>query len=419
MTPRVSVVVVSHGRPQSLCRTLTGLSQLSYPNFEIVVVADSAGAKALSHLPFASALRTVLRDEAGISEARNIGISHAAGDIVAFIDDDAVPEPLWLAHLIAPFADPAVGAATGYVRGRNGISFQSRGSRVNACGWETPIPTKGDAALVLQTAPGDAVKTVGTNFAVRRDMFDRVGGFDPAIRFYMDETEFDLRLAAHGIPVAVVPLAEVHHGFAASARRTGARRPTTLFEEAASTAILLRRHAPQVDDAQQEKQRRETQRVRLVRHLVQGTAEPHHVPLLLADFDAGWQDGAARTLAPPPVPKRLVSDFAAFPVLDGPMRVFRGRPAAARDVLGEAARHVETGGRASVFLFSRTSLYHHIRFTEKGIWEQRGGQFGRSDRDMPVFRAHRFDARVEAEIARLKARDLPNSQALFMDAQRD
>ncbi|MCB2152739.1 MAG: glycosyltransferase, partial [Rhodobacteraceae bacterium] len=60
--------------------------------------------------------------------ARNLGLAAAAGEIVAFIDDDAVPEPRWLARLTAPFADPGIAAAGGFVVGRNGISFQWRAS---------------------------------------------------------------------------------------------------------------------------------------------------------------------------------------------------------------------------------------------------------------------------------------------------
>ncbi|MCB2123539.1 MAG: glycosyltransferase, partial [Rhodobacteraceae bacterium] len=66
--------------------------------------------------------------------ARNLGLAAAAGEIVAFIDDDAVPEPRWLARLTAPFADPGIAAAGGFVVGRNGISFQWRASCADSHG---------------------------------------------------------------------------------------------------------------------------------------------------------------------------------------------------------------------------------------------------------------------------------------------
>ena len=117
---RVSVVIVSRRRPALLRRCLLGLTQQDLPGFEVVVVADPAGIAAVQGF----AVKTVGFDEPNISAARNLGIAQAGGEVVAFIDDDAVPEPTWLSRLTVPFSDPAVIAATGFVRGRNGVSFQ-------------------------------------------------------------------------------------------------------------------------------------------------------------------------------------------------------------------------------------------------------------------------------------------------------
>ena len=87
----VSVVVVSRGRPDALKRCLLGIAQLQYPVFEVVIVSDPSGIKAAKSLPFAADLKLVPFDKPNISAARNLGIVEAAGDIVAFIDDDAVP----------------------------------------------------------------------------------------------------------------------------------------------------------------------------------------------------------------------------------------------------------------------------------------------------------------------------------------
>ena len=106
---RVSVVIVSRHRPALLRRCLLGLTQQDLPGFEVVVVADPAGIAAAQGF----AAKTVVYDEPNISAARNLGIAQAAGGIVAFIDDDAVPEPTWLSRLSAPFVDAQVIAATG------------------------------------------------------------------------------------------------------------------------------------------------------------------------------------------------------------------------------------------------------------------------------------------------------------------
>ncbi len=203
----VSVIIVSHGREAALKRCLKALRQLLYPTFEVVVVADRPTLAALQGLPQAMGIKTAPCDAQNISLARNIGLGLAAGEVVAFIDDDAVPEPTWLTHLAAVFDDAEVAAAGGYVRGRNGISWQWRGAWVDGCGVRHALPLEGERPTVLHPGPGRAVKTEGTNMAFRREVIAGIGGFDPAFRFFLDETDLNLRLARAGLATALVPLA--------------------------------------------------------------------------------------------------------------------------------------------------------------------------------------------------------------------
>ena len=53
------------------------------------------------------------RGAPGLSDARNTGVAHATGDLIAFLDDDATPRPDWLEHLVEPFEDPRVAAVGG------------------------------------------------------------------------------------------------------------------------------------------------------------------------------------------------------------------------------------------------------------------------------------------------------------------
>ncbi len=392
--PPVSVVVVSRGRPAELNLCLTGLCQLDYPQFEVVVVADAESRTGLG--VFQRRIKLVHFEEPNISAARNAGIAQAAGEIVAFIDDDAVPEPTWLRHLIAPLLDPNVGISGGFVIGRNGISLQWAARKVAPDGEAQAIEDWGHDPRVFDPKEGVIAKTEGTNMAVRRVLLNDIGGFDEAFAFYLDETDLNMRLAETGIQTALVPLARVHHGFAQSDRRTAGRVPRDLTEIGASTAVFQRKHAEMTDKVPA----RLAQRRRLLRHMMAGDLMPGDVRRLLRGFDGGWTEGMNRVVgqhAKLPRP----DDFKPINVPVSGHEVHRARFWQAKRAMTQAAETVSGGTRVTLFLFSLTTRKHRVWFDPHGFWVQRGGQFGQSVRTGPHFRFWRAKARVAHEAARL------------------
>ena len=217
--PSVSVVIVSHGRPESLLWCLSALAGVAYQPFEIVVVADLAACAYVGESPYAGRIKLVAFEEPNIAAARNKGVAEAAGEIIAFIDDDAAAEPLWLHHLVSGFKLPEVICTGGYVRGRNGISFQWTARQVDSAGRTETLAAKSRTPFIPQTKTGFAVKTEGTNMAVRRDVLVTLGGFDEGIHFYLDETDLNSRIGGTHHKTALCPSAEVHHAYKASTRR--------------------------------------------------------------------------------------------------------------------------------------------------------------------------------------------------------
>lgn len=398
----VSVVVVSRGRPAALRRCLTGIAQLDYAPFEVIVVACPDGADMVAGRPDADRVKLVRFDEANISAARNLGIAQAAGEVVAFIDDDAVPEPLWLTHLTGPFAEEQAAAAGGYVIGRNGISFQWTARGVDRTGQATPIEVEGTEPVLLQPTEDRAIKTEGTNMAVRRSVLAALGGFDPAFRFYLDETDLNLRLARAGLATAIVPLAQVHHGFAESPRRAPDRTPRDLTEIGASIRVFLRKHCPPAQQKHAWRRERDAQRRRLMAFLQRGPLDPWDALRLMRSLKRGEKTGRTRELGRhSPIPP-AASAFLPYPGRQGATRaVIAGRPRQAQALHDEARARVDQGAIVSLFLLSPTSLYHHVKFNDSGVWEQHGGQFGRSLRAAPLVRPWRFRNRVNAELTRL------------------
>lgn len=397
----VSVIIVSQQRPDFLVRCLQSVSQLLYRHFEIIVVADAEGIAAVQALPIPDRLQVIRFDEPNLSLGRNVGLMRAAGEVVAFIDDDAVAEPGWLSHLLSPFADARVWAAGGFVRGRNGISYQWNGQMISTAGLSTNIPAKGMTPTVIQAGNGEAVNIVGTNCAYRRNRLAAIGGFDPAFRYYLDEADVNMRLAKSGGKTAIVPLAEVHHGVAASSRRHSNRMPRSLFEVGASHAVFLRKHAQPETHSAAANAFIDHQRESLSRHMVAGRCEPREVGNVLVSLQHGLAEGFERPLSPlPPIPASN-RRFKAFHELSEPPRhhVVFGYRADARRLRKEAA--ILSGERAivSLYMFSRTTLYHRVTFCD-GVWEQTGGLFGRADRKEPLVQLKSLAGRVRQETNR-------------------
>ncbi|MEH7830145.1 glycosyltransferase family 2 protein [Gemmobacter denitrificans] len=398
--PTISVIVVSWQRHDDLRRCLMSLQQQDHPALELVVVADASGVDLASRILSATGgqARLIPNPGGNISVARNLGLMQAAGEVVGFIDDDAAAEPTWARRLAAAFHDPAVAAATGFTRGRNGISLQWRAAGVDATGHDHPLEVP-DQGGIWNGRSGYAIKPVGTNCAFRRAMLLQAGGFDPAYRFYLDDADVGMRLAAYGA-TAVVPLAQVQHGFAASTRRRADRVPLDLTDIGASTMVFLRRHAvPDLWPTALARLRAE-QRQRVLRHMVAGRILPGDVSRLLASLEAGITEATKRNL---PRITPLQPEVLRFQPLAGigprPARLISGRIWQGHKLAAQARRALAEGELPTVIRLSPTSLRHHAGFTEGGWWEQRGGLFGASDRRDPPFRFWRFARRVAREAA--------------------
>jgi hypothetical protein len=137
--------------------------------------------------------------------------------------------------------------------------------------------------------------------------------------------------------------------------------------------------------------------------MVDGLIEPRDVRRVLAGLDAGLADGDQRALPSLPRIPSASRGFAAFPSMaTGEARVLAGRFWSRPRLRRVAAEHAAQGATVSLFVFSHTGLFHSVRFLPEGIWLQRGGLWGRSDRGDPLWQWWRFSTRLKREIARIE-----------------
>ena len=378
-----SVIVVSRGRPDHLRLCLTALSLQYHPNFEIILVADPAGLGQRPDL----AIKRVAFDMPNISQARNLGLAQAAGAVVAFIDDDSVAEPTWLSRLTAPFADPAVIAATGWTRDRDGFRWQSRTQRITPEGLPRDLPPD-PAPRLLPPEAGEPVGTLGTNCAFRASALRQIGGFDALFAYHLDESDVNMRMATafpQGL-TAIIPDAQVIHVRAGSPRRNAAAAPLDLQMQGRSAAVFARRHGGDPPgDPLLARMRRQ-----MIRAMLDGQMDPQRLGPVLATLRNGLRDGQRLPLTDPPAPRSdQPATFRRTQPHVGDSVVMGGWHWQADQLRVQAARILSQGQLPTIILLTPSFLPHRVKLAEQGWFEQTGGLWGPSEPgDSPVARWH-------------------------------
>jgi GT2 family glycosyltransferase len=198
-SPRVSVVVCTFNGARTLRECLDGVCAVDYPDFEVIVVNDGSTDETAT-IATGYPVRLITTENHGLSSARNTGFAAATGEIVAYIDDDARPDPHWLQYLVHTFLD---------------------GDWAAVGGPNLPPPDDGVVAGCVANAPGGPTHVLvsdcaaehvpGCNLAVRRSALARVGGFDPQFRVAGDDVDLCWRLQEHDLRVGFSPAAVVWH----------------------------------------------------------------------------------------------------------------------------------------------------------------------------------------------------------------
>jgi len=114
-TLTATIVICTRYRPALLQRCLTAVSRLDHQPDEVFVVDNSPGDADTECVARKFGVRYTVEPLQGLSRARNRGLAESTSEIVAYIDDDAEPDPQWLGNLLDPFRDELVAATIGRV----------------------------------------------------------------------------------------------------------------------------------------------------------------------------------------------------------------------------------------------------------------------------------------------------------------
>jgi glycosyltransferase involved in cell wall biosynthesis len=195
----VPVVICSDNGSKTIRQTLEAVTRLRYSRYEVIVIND--GSKDVTPKIAAEyGVKLISIANGGLSNARNIGWRHARGAIVAYLDDDAVPDEHWLGYLV-----------TGLLRSEfDGI-----------CGPNLSPPEDGFIAQCVDHSPGNPTHVLiddretehlpGCNIAFWRKRIEAIGGFDPTFRIAGDDVDFCWRMQERSWKLGFSPAALVWH----------------------------------------------------------------------------------------------------------------------------------------------------------------------------------------------------------------
>jgi GT2 family glycosyltransferase len=198
--PKISVVVCAYNAESTMRECLESLTKLAYPSYEAVIVDDGSSDRTGAIADEYPQFKVIHQPNRGLSVARNVGMSAASGDIIAYLDSDAVADPDWLTYLAWKFkSSPHVGIG----------------------GPNLPPPEDNWLAKCVAAAPGSPTHILlddetaehipGCNMAFRKEALVEVGGFDPVYTAAGDDVDICWRLQDRGYTLGFSPAAVVWH----------------------------------------------------------------------------------------------------------------------------------------------------------------------------------------------------------------
>ena len=212
---RASIIIVNYNAKEKLLRCLESVLCSSQPDCEVIVV-DNQSSDGIADLievdlPQVTLIRSKIN--LGFGAGNNLGALRARGKYLVFLNPDTLVEQGWLEALLAPFdTDARVGLVT------SKILLADHPGRINACGNAVHF-----TGLTLCRGLGqpreafgemqevDAVS--GAAFAMRRELFEALSGFDEDTFLYMEDTDLSWRARLSGWRCLYAPESVVLHHY--------------------------------------------------------------------------------------------------------------------------------------------------------------------------------------------------------------
>ncbi|MEP6477786.1 MAG: glycosyltransferase [Rhodoglobus sp.] len=248
----VSIVLVNfRGSPDTIV-AVENLRTVDWPadRLEVIVVDNDSGDGSADAIRAAAPWVTVIESSAnlGFAGGCNLGAASSRGEVVAFLNSDAKPDPAWISAAMAELdADSAVGAVASRVLDWDGVvvDYIDAGLTWLGKGYK---PFVGETAGTLGLVAKDVLFGTGSGMFVRRSVFDELGGFDDLFFMFYEDVDLGWRLNLAGGRFRYVPESVVYHRHHGTAGKFGSFKETYLLERNALFALYKNLEQSRLDD---------------------------------------------------------------------------------------------------------------------------------------------------------------------------
>lgn len=214
MYPEVTVIILNTNELHHLSDCLPSVLSQDYPNYRVVVVDNASTDGSIeyvsSNFPVVEIVKN--KENLGYAGGNNVGFKHARGKYVAVLNPDTIVDKNWLSELIKHLEeDERIGVATSRI-----LIYKS--GLVNACG-NIAHYTGLDFCRGLNEPASRYIRPEkvgalsGCAFVIRKELLDRLGGFDPDFFLYLEDVDLSWRVRLAGYDILYVPTSIVHHKF--------------------------------------------------------------------------------------------------------------------------------------------------------------------------------------------------------------
>lgn len=215
-----SIIIVTWNALHYLQKFLPAVIQTDYPDFEIIIANNASEDSTVEWIDdYYPQCKIVSYDRNyGYAAGNNQAVKYAKGDILMFLNNDVQTDSEWLTHLNNIFQDQTVGVAQPKIRSfTNPDRFEYAGAAGGYIDWMGYPFCRGRVIDHIERDEGqyDDERSIfwasGAAFAIRKELFNKLGGFDEDFEFHMEEIDLCWRCLKTGHNIKYAPKSLVYH----------------------------------------------------------------------------------------------------------------------------------------------------------------------------------------------------------------